>query len=106
MKVIRDLIGGTKPSPIELPYNNSLSADSSTTAYKGSLAKKMDFDDIDHGFGYHCSYGLATEGENFSGILEEEHTASFLPEDATYDTTLHKITPCFPSTTGCNSRCF
>lgn len=99
MKVVRDLIGGTKPSPIEVPYNGSLAADSVTKRYKGSLTKVMDFDDIDNGV-FHTFAGLATEMENFSGILEEEQgvTGNYLPNDASYGMKLRKITPCFPST--------
>jgi len=99
MKVIRDLLGGAKPSAIEVPYNGSLAADSVTLRYKGSLAKIMDFDDIDHGV-FHTFAGLATEMENFSGILEEEQgtTGNYLPDDAAYGMQNRKITPCFPST--------
>ena len=99
MKVIRDLIGGAKPSAIEVPYNGTLAADSTDVRYKGSLAKIMDFDDIDHGV-FHTFAGLATEMENFSGILEEEQGASgnYLPDDAAYGMQNRKITPCFPST--------
>jgi hypothetical protein len=100
MKVVRDLIGGVKPSPIELPYNGDLAVDSVTKRYKGSLVKRMDFDDIDHGGAYHTFAGLTTEMENFSGILEEEQgiTGNYLPDDASYGMQIRKVSPCFPST--------
>lgn len=99
MKVIRDLLGGGKPSAIEVPYNGDLAADSVTVRYKGSLAKIMDFDDIDNGV-FHTFAGLATEMENFTGVLEEEQgiTGNYLLNDASYGMQRRKITPCFPST--------
>jgi len=99
MKVVRDLLGGGKPSPIELPYNGDEDVDSVTTRYKGSLTKIMDYDDIDHGV-FHTFAGVATAMENFSGILEEEQgiTGNYLPDDADYGVKLRHITPCFPST--------
>lgn len=99
MIVVRDLIGGGRPSPIELPYNGELAADSTTLRYKGSLVKVMDYDDIDHGV--FCTFaGLATAMENIVGILEEEHGTSgnYLPDDGTYGCRLRKISPIFPST--------
>jgi len=99
MKVVRDLIGGTMPSTIEVPYNGDLAADSVTKRYAGSIVKVMDFDDIDHGLFYTWG-GLATIGENVCGILEEEQGTSgnYLPDDATYELQFRKMTPCFPST--------
>lgn len=98
-EVVRDLQGGPKPSPIELPYNGSLAVDSVTLRYKGSLTKLMDFDDIDHGV-FHTFAGLATAMENFSGILQEPQpiTGNYLPDDADFGVTPRHITPCFPST--------
>ena len=100
MKVWRDLIGGGRPSPIELPYNGDLAVDSVTKRYKGSVVKRMDFDDPDHGDGF-ATYGLlATAMENVIGILEEDQglTGNYLPDDTTYGVQVRKITPCFPST--------
>jgi hypothetical protein len=99
MQVVRDLIGGGKPMPIEMFYNGDLAADSTTLRYKGSLVKLMDFDDVDHG-GFATFGLLATAMENVIGILEEEHGTSgnYLPDDATYGMQVRKITPCFPST--------
>lgn len=99
MEIVRDLIGGSKPSPIELPYNGDVAVDSVTKRYKGSFTKLMDIDDIDHGGAFHTFAGLATAMENFSGILEEEQgiTGNYLPDDAAYGMQLRKITPCFPS---------
>ena len=97
--LMRDLLGGTLPSPIELPYNGDLAVDSVTKRYKGSLVKFMDYDDVDHGT--FCTFaGVATEMENFMGILAEEHgiTTNYLPDDASYACRLRKIIPCFPST--------
>jgi hypothetical protein len=99
MRVVKDLIGGSMPSTIELPYNGEVAADSTTLRYAGSVAKVMDFDDIDNGefvtFG-----GLATIGERVIGILEEPQGTSgnYLPNDASYGLVYRKITPCFPST--------
>lgn len=97
MRVWRDLIGGGRPSPIELPFNNDLAADGSTKAYKGTLVKVMDFDDVDHG-SFAINALVATAMENVIGILEEEVTSGYLPDSTTYGTPLKKITPVFPST--------
>jgi len=98
-EVVRDLQGGTKPPPIELPYNGDLAVDSVTLRYKGSLTKLMDFDDIDHGV-FHTFAGNATAMENFSGILQEPQpiTGNYLPDDADFGVTSRHITPCYPST--------
>lgn len=97
--VWKDLLGGPRPSPIELPYNGDLAADSTTKRYKGSFVKFMDYDDIDHGT-FFTFAGLTTEMENFAGILAEEHgiTGNYLPDATTYGMQLRKIIPCFPST--------
>lgn len=97
--VWKDLLGGTLPPPIELPYNGDLAVDSVTKRYKGSFVKFMDYDDVDHGT--FCTFaGLTTEMENFMGILMEEQgiTDNYLPDDASYSCRTRKITPCFPST--------
>lgn len=99
MKVIKDLIGGSKPQPIELLYNGDLAVDSVTKRYKGSLVKVMDVDDVDHG--KFCTFAShATAVENIIGILEEEQgiTGNYLLDDATYGPAYRKITPIFPST--------
>ena len=71
MKVIFDLLSGSKPAPIPLWYNGDLAVDSTTKRYKGSLVKMMDYDDVDHGK-FFTFAGLSTAMENVSGILEEE----------------------------------
>lgn len=99
MFAVRDLLGGGRPSPIELPYNGDLASDSTTKRYRGSLVKIIDFDDVDHGV--FCTFaGLSTAGENLIGILAEEHGTSgnYLLDDATYGYQTRKITPIFPST--------
>ena len=99
MKVVKDLIGGSKPQPIELPYNGSVDADSVTLRYQGSLVKVMDFDDIDHG--KFCTFaGLATAMENVIGILAEDQgiTGNYLFDDGTYGFRYRKVVPTFPST--------
>lgn len=99
MFIVRDLLGGGRPSPINLPYNGDVAADSTTKRYKGSLVKMMDFDDVDHGV-FLTFAGLATAGENLFGILEEEQGTSgnYLLDDATYGYKTRKISPLFPST--------
>jgi hypothetical protein len=99
MQVVRDLIGGSAPSPIEMFYNGSLAVDSVTKRYKGSVAKLMDYTDTDDG--QFVTYGLlATAMVNVVGILEEEQpvTGNYLADNATYGMQVKKITPCFPST--------
>ena len=99
MKVVKDLIGGSKPQPIELLYNGTLGDDSTTIRYKGSLAKVMDFDDVD--VGKFCTFaGLATPMENVIGILAEEQpaTGNYTLDDAAYGCNYKKIVPIFPST--------
>jgi hypothetical protein len=95
-EIIKDLVGGSKPQPMDLPYNGSLAADNTTTRYKGSLVKLMDIDDIDHG-AFLTFAGLTTALENMFGILEEEVTDGYLFDDATYGFKRYKITPIFPS---------
>jgi hypothetical protein len=99
MRVVRDLIGGGRPMPIEMFYNGDLAVDSVTRRYKGSVVKLMDFDDVDNG-GFATFGLLATAMENVVGILEEDHpiTGNYLPNDAALGMTTRKITPCFPST--------
>jgi len=98
-KVWKDMIGGGKPSPIEMYYNASLDADGVTKRYKGSVAKIMDYDNVDHGC--FVTFGLLTTAmENFVGLLAEEVglTGNYLPDNASYGMVRKKITPCFPST--------
>lgn len=99
MEVIKDLIGGSMPETILVPYNGDLAADSTTRRYTGSIAKIMDFDDIDHGR-FVTSGAVATIGEGVIGLLAEEQGTSgnYLPDDAAYATNYMKIVPCFPST--------
>jgi len=99
MKVIKDLIGGSKPQPIELPYNGDQDVDSVTLRYAGSLAKVVDGGEINTGvFVTFAGDGTAMEG--IIGILEEEQpiTGNYLFDDTTYGFTYRKITPVFPST--------
>ena len=98
MKVIFDLLSGSKPAPIPLWYNGDLATDSTTKRYKGSLVKMMDYDDVDHGK-FFTFAGLSTAMENVSGILEEEQDTSgnYLPDDGTKSVRYRKITPLFPS---------
>jgi len=101
MRVVRDLIGGSKPAPIDIFYNGDCDIDSTTLRYKGSLCKFMDYTgDIDHGNGFVTWYGDATAGENICGVLEEEQpvTGNYLPDDTTYGMVRRKMTPIFPST--------
>lgn len=99
MRVVRDLIGGSKPQPIELLYNGTLAADSTTLRYAGSVAKVMNHGDIDHGV-FVTFGGLTTVGERVIGILEEQQaaTGNYLLDSTTYGPVYRKITPCFPST--------
>ncbi len=99
MEVLKDLIGGSKPQPIEMFYNGDLDVDSVTKRYAGSLVKIMDIDNADHGV-FACWGGLATVLENIVGILEEEQgiTLNYLPDATTYGMKIRKITPIFPST--------
>jgi len=99
MKVIKDLIGGSKPQPIELPYNGDQDVDSVTLRYAGSLAKVVDGGEINTGvFVTFAGDGTAMEG--VIGILEEQQpiTGNYLFDDTTYGFTYRKITPVFPST--------
>ncbi len=99
MRVVRDLIGGSLPPPIDIHYNGSLAADSVTLRYVGSLVKIMDIDDVDNG--YFFTWGGATTAlENIAGILEEQQpvTGNELPNTATNGMTTRKMTPIFPST--------
>jgi hypothetical protein len=97
MRVVKHLIFGSAPAQIELPYNGDLAADGTTTRYKGSLVKFMDIDDIDHGT-FFTFAGLTTEMENVCAILEEQHTASYLPDDGTKEISLFQMTPFDPMT--------
>jgi len=99
MRILQDMLSGIKPVPKDMIYNGSLAADCVTARYKGSVAKFMNFDDLDHGtfvtFG-----GLATIGERVCGLLEEDVgiTGNYLPDSTTYGPVYKKIAPCFVST--------
>jgi hypothetical protein len=99
MKVIKDLIGGSKPQPIELPYNGDQDVNSVTRRYKGSLAKVVDGGEINTGvFVTFAGDGTAMEG--IIGILEEDQpiTGNYIMTDSTYSFRYRKITPILPST--------
>jgi hypothetical protein len=98
MWAVRDLAGGSKPSPMNLFYNGSVSADCVTKRYKGSLVKLTDEDNAN---GQFCTWGGDTTlYESLFGILEEETglTGNYLPDDTTYGMVTKKITPLIPST--------
>ena len=87
MRVVRDLIGGSRPPTIDIHYNGDVDIDSTTKRYKGSLCKFMDFTgDVDHGTNFVTWAGDATASENIAGVLEEEQpvTGNYLPDDASY----------------------
>jgi hypothetical protein len=96
MRVVRDLIGGHTPMPISLPYNGSTDEDNTDTRYAGSLVKLSDIDDIDDG-AFLTWAGEVTALTNTFGILEEEVSDGYLPNDGTYGMNRNKITPIFPS---------
>jgi hypothetical protein len=101
MKVVRDLIGGHQPMPIDIHYNGDIAADGTTLRYKGSLCKFMDFSGyVTNGTGYVTWGGETTAYENLCGILEESSGTSgqYLPNNATYGLTTKKMTPIFSST--------
>jgi len=99
MKVVKDLIGGNKPEPVLIHYNGDLEVDSVTRRYAGSFVKRMDIDDVNHGWFYTFG-GLATAMENVVGILAEDQTTSgnYLPDDADYGMGTKLMYPIFPST--------
>jgi len=99
MWIVRDLLGGPKPPPIDIFYNGDCDIDSTTLRYAGSLVKMQDHDDIDNGMFFTWA-GEATAMENVCGILAEEQgiTENYLPDDATYGMKLRKMYPIFPST--------
>ena len=99
IEVIKDLIGGNKPEPIDIHYNGDLAADGVTLRYKGSFVKLMDIDDVDNGWFYTWG-GNATALENTVGILAEDQpiTGNELPNTATNGMTIRKMLPIFPST--------
>lgn len=94
MFVVKDLLGGSKPQPIELPYNGDQHTNSVTRRYKGSLAKVVDGDEIDEGV-FVTFGGDGTPLENCIGILEEDQpiTGNYLMTDGTYPFRYRKITP-------------
>lgn len=99
MDVIKDLIGGNKPEPIDIHYNGDLAADSVTKRYKGSFVKLMDIDDVNNGWFYTFG-GLDTALENTVGILAEDQpiTGNYLPNTTTYGMATRKMIPIFPTT--------
>lgn len=99
MFVVKDLIGGSKPQPIELPYNGNYDEDSTTKRYKGSLVKVTDTGGIT--LGVFCTWADESSTMiNVIGILAEEQGTSgnYLPNDADYGFRYRKIVPVFPST--------
>jgi len=100
MKVVRDLFHGTAPIPIDMVYNTDLAAAGSTTIYSGSLAKIMDYDDIDHGR-FVTFAGNATALENIVGILMEECVSgggTQLMDASSVNLIRKKICPILPTT--------
>jgi hypothetical protein len=98
-QIVKDLLGGgSKPATIDIFYNGDLAAASTTRRYAGSFVKRMDIDDVDHGWFYTFA-GLATAMENVVGILAEDQgiTDNYLPDDATYGMKMRKMYPVFPS---------
>ena len=98
MRVIRDLSGGPKPSPMDVFYNGIYNADCTTLRYKGSLAKITDHDNAE---GHFVTWaGTTTLYESLFGILEEEvGTAdNYLPTNGTYAMVTKKVSPVLPST--------
>jgi len=99
MEVVRDFLAqGGQPPAIEVIVNGALAADG-TAMYAGQLLKLMDYDDEDHGV-FFTSFGNATEGENFAGILAEAvaATGNYLPDSSTSAITRNKMIVCLPST--------
>ena len=98
-RVWKDMISGSKPAPILLPFNRELAADGSALTYKGAVCKFLDFNDVDNG--KFVTHGLNSGAmENFVGITAEEVSVSgnYKPPDATYPMKRVRIIPCFPST--------
>ena len=99
MWITRDLVGGQKPSPIELYYCTNKDSSTSTKRYKGSLVKLTNFDNSDGNFFTWC--GETTVYENTFGILMEEILATasgdVLPNHTTASMTRRKIRPILPS---------
>lgn len=97
-EIVKDLLGGNKPETIDIFYNGDLAVDSVTRRYAGSFVKRMDIDDVDHGWFYTFG-GLATAMENVVGILAEDQglTGNYLPDDASFGMALKKMYPVFPS---------
>jgi len=99
MWIVRDLLGGPKPPPIDVYYNNQDDADGTEQRYAGGLCKITDHDDIDNGMFFTWA-GESTAMENVCGILAEDPgiTGNYKPSDASYGMTLRKMYPIFPST--------
>ncbi|MHC4585989.1 MAG: hypothetical protein ACYS3N_15785 [Planctomycetota bacterium] len=98
MRIVRDLMVGSGPPPIEVHYNGTIDADSVTLRYKGSLVKVMDINDVDNGY-FFTFGGSTTALENIAGILAEDQpiTGNYLPNDTDYGITTRKMWPIFPS---------
>jgi hypothetical protein len=104
MEIIRDLSGGTKPSPINMYYSSDDDADGATARYRGSLCKMMDWDNA---AGHMVTWaGETTALEALVGILGEAAPVnasthndknSYLFNDAAYGATTKKIHPILPS---------
>lgn len=105
MRVVRDLLGGTKPPSIDHAYNAALAADGGTLRYKGSLVAQTLYNDVDNGrfWTFGLSAGATSAMVNFVGLLEEEVPAAsgngYLPNTSSdVEMIRRRITPCFPST--------
>ena len=95
MQIARDLFNGTAPIDTPMIYNGDVGADGTSTRYKGSLCKLMDFDDIDNGT-FVTFAGETTAMENVVGILAEDVTSGgscVLPNDASADFVRKKVIP-------------
>jgi hypothetical protein len=93
MQVVRDLAGGAKPPALNLYYNADAAADASTTRYKGSLVKVMDWEGAT---GIQLTWaGGTTANEGIFGILEEKVSGAsgYLLDDAAYGGVVRKVTP-------------
>ncbi|MCP4262818.1 MAG: hypothetical protein GY774_35715 [Planctomycetes bacterium] len=97
MEIVRDLVGGNRPPPINVFYNAQDDADGSETRYKGSLCKLMDWDNA---AGIQVTGAIeSTTLENIFGILEEEVSGAsgYLLNDADYGAITRKVTPILPT---------
>ena len=100
MQIADSKFNGTEPIDVPIIYNGDLAADGTTTRYRGSLVKLMDFDDIDNG-NFATFAGLATAMENVVGYLAETLTdggGCVLPNKASTDYVRKKMVPITNST--------